>query len=501
MNLFIPAQSAFACSTMLNPSHALQMDSANTASWRTSTPDPHETLPTVAYCERPTDELTSISEKIAAVINDARSPSHYFIGPLKEDQRLFYRHETSDEKRIISIQAPESNHAPTTDYLIDLSDPTFFTNFNELCIAGSNAIVNGTIFYVRLPCEINSSFFMKRISLTNIIITQELCDALRSIVVDDLTLAGAVFSPLRLICPPSLHVLSLGAVASCPFVDTNTSTKKAWMIVDHSRCVHIEHIALKNGCTWKNGSSYYCRLIDMYSFEPFKIDHLATLSLTLHTTEILDRSYNFTLAIATIIKRLELHRFSPNTDSFNVVSFANDMRSYTCAPIVNPSDIDVQAVVMAWHDRGIIVVQLDSTFAALLPFSSTACWYRLFHAVVWEAPSDHTIPILFEEEYPLLFIPANTVKNAKCSVYVPASHEVDESNELHIKSTPFASGSFLLFNFVQTMCRVPNYSIRILPSEQVAYLPTVPIVRGANLPYLYSWLPSNPFSRNIPKKI
>lgn len=489
---------------MLNPLRAVQMESANTSSWRASTPVPSEILPAMAYHERPTDDIPSISEKIAAVINDARSPSHAFIGPLKEEHTgaLFYRHETSEEKRMVSICAPEMKHSAVgTDYLIDLSNPAFFTNFNELCIAGSDAIVNGTIFYVRLPCEINSSFFMKRISLTNIIITQELCDALRSIVVDDLTLAGAVFSPARLVCPSSLHVLSLGAVAASPYVDPNTSTKKAWMTIDHSRCIHIERIALRNGCTWKNGTSYYCRLVDMYSFEPFKIDHLATLSLTLHATEILDRTYDFTLAIATVIKRLELHRFLPNTTSFNVVSIAGDMRSYAGDPTVLSADIDVQAIVTAWHHRGIIVVQLDNTFATLLPFSPTACWFRLFRAVEWEASLDHTIPIIFEEEYPLLFIPPSTTKNPKCSVYVPASHEIDESNELFIKGTPFANGSFLLFSFVQTMCRVPNYSIRILPSEQPAYLPTTPIVRGMNLPYLYSWLPSNPLSRTIQKKI
>lgn len=496
----------------------------NTASWRSTTPVPHEIVPTLAYCERSTQDIPNIAEKIAAVINDARSPSHFFVGPLIEPhsnrtlelqgnsvgepmghRRTFYKHETSEEKRLISISAPEflyrASCAPASDYLIDLSNPDFFREFDELSIAGSNALVNGTIFYVRLPCELDLNIFMKRISLTNIIITQELCDALRCIVVDELTLAGAVFSPLNLICPSSLHVLTLGAVAPFPYIDEKTSQKKPWIAVNHSRCIHIQRIALLNGCTWKDGTSFYCRLADMYFFE-HKIDHLSTLSLTLHTTEILDLSYNFTLHLAATIHRLELHRFAPGTHSYNVVSIANDMRQYAGDPLVLPSNIDTQTIVTSWHTRGIIIVQLDNTFATLLPFTPTACWYRLFSAVEWEAPVDHTIPMLFEEDYPLLYVPPNTSNSpTKASVYIPASHEIDESNELNLRTTPFATGSFLLFNCNRTMCRVPNSSIRISPSEQIAYLPTTPVVRGVNLPYFYSWLPSNPFSRTIVKKI
>jgi hypothetical protein len=358
---------------------------------------------------------------------------------------------------------------------------------------------------VRLPSpsaypDSTADFFLRNLDLRNIILTQNLFDSIQGMTIDTLTLTGAVFALLHLRIPSSVATLTLGAVASAPYIDPVTQEPHPYITLDPSRCMHLRNITFENGCLWKEGTTHVCKLSTMYGFAGLQpcVPRVDNMTLILHPVEILDKSYIAILNAFERIDTLSLRRFAHGRSSFNIVPRLDDMSSYSQPdPIGN---IDVKYVVSQWLERGISRVHLDATFAALLPFTDKKRWYMLFRAVEWEASPERTIPVVFEHEFPLVFIPPPDTSNESgtLSVYIPATHTIDKDPSAHvvIERSSYAAGSFLLFRSEKTMCSIPSNAIMLTTVDQPMLLPSAPSTGLGG--WLYSKLPSNPFAAKRP---
>lgn len=481
-------------------------------------------LTTTMYAPRTQNEqsdrppIESITGDILHVIQATRSPSHYFRGPFFDragrEHAPFFDHETSLQDRRLTICTPVyippnvfaemPDFRPYSDYLLDFSSVDFFTYFNELVVLGNDAILHTNIFYVQLPTrtpENACNLFLRTLDLRNIILTKDLFCSIETLTIDTLTLTGAVFTLLELQIPSSVAKLTLGAIASAPYLDQSTQKTVPYIMLNLSRCMHLQEITFENGCLWKEKTTHVCKLSTMYGFcgiQP-SVPHVNTMTLVLHPIEILEKSYTVVLTAFKQIDTLSLRRFAHGRSSFNIVPRIDDNTSYAQPESV--TNVDVKNIVSQWHEHGITRIHIDATFFSLLPFSDKKRWYMLFRAVEWEAPPERIIPLVFETEFPLVFIPPeekDANANNTLSVYIPASHQIDNDPTAHvvIRQSSYAAGSFLLFRSEKTMCSVPSNAKLITIADQPLLLP---VEQSSGIKaWLYSKLPSNPFGTQRP---
>lgn len=474
-----------------------------------------------AYVPRGYDEqrepIEIITNGILHMIQTSRSPSYSFVGPFFDRANSsappFFAHETSPKNRRFSLSAPPyvppnlftdaPDFRPYADYLLDFSHDDFFRYFNELYASGNDAWLHTNIFYVKLPRQINNtghSLFLRTLSLRNIVITQELLRDIETLTMDTLVLTGPVFELCSFQVPSAVTSLTLGAAASKPYFDEKTQKNVPYIALDPSRCMHARRVIFEGGCLWKqNGSTHTCKLESMYTIEGC-VPHVSFLELILHPVELLDKTYTKIINAFEKIDTLSLRRYALGRDSFNIAPCIDDAQSYH---VEQPKDtIDVKSIVSLWYERAISRIHLDAIFSRMLPFTDKKRWYMCFRAVEWQAPPDRTIPIIFEHEFPLVFIPPdappgvppkNELSESTLSVYIPASHQIDKDPAAHVtlEKSSYETGSFMVFRSEKTMCSIPSTAVLIGIADQPPLLPVVHEGGFAN--WLYSLVPKYPF--------